>query len=73
MLKTEGRSSPFNRYQMPQLNVPPTAVEFAEESDGVEEDPGVAVAGDSETVSPDESARRETKSRGYAVVVLAVV
>ena len=72
MLKTEGPSSPFNRYQMPQLNVPPTAVEFAE-SDGIDEDPGVAGTGDSETVDPEESARSKPNARSYAVVILALV
>ena len=59
---------------MPQLNVPPTAAEFAEESDRIDEDPGVAgTVDDSETVELDESARSERNARGYAVVILAVV
>jgi hypothetical protein len=58
---------------MPQRNVPPTAAEFAEESDGIDEDPGVAGTVDSETVELDESARREPNARSYAVVILAVV
>jgi hypothetical protein len=58
---------------MPQLNVPPTAPGFAEESDGIDEDPGVAGTVDSETVELDESARSEPNARSYAVVILAVV
>jgi hypothetical protein len=71
--KTDQRSTPFNRYQMPQRNVPPIAAEFAEDSDRIDEDPGVAGTVDSETVELDESARSERNASGYAVVILAVV